>query len=376
MRLKLKEIFSILRETLAFMKKRLKERKESGELGKISETGINERDIPAVSNDSTHQSEMFPSKEEVESVDIRKNELLQKLKSYGLSPEDIKKTERILTGKFSSTNEFEKIITQSKISGNFISLKKENRDEIIRLLCQLPKGEAYAEYEVVYSYIDGEHEEEYVDTEDESKNGECKQWSLGLKKNDTWIHKPKYTIYKAKLYDLYMFLKFLDRNANEPNEKKHIALVKSYIESLISTGNIINSSKLKEKTTQQKKEWFFENQSLYFLFDANYRRNLQDFSIFSNSDFESHKNNSLKMWDAFLFTLNEWGISQTKVNVGVTVVQKNWLSKGWEVRNTENKTADKLSEDFLVYGIIQHGIEIDGELIRPPIVNVKAYKKV
>lgn len=179
---------------------------------------------------------------------------------------------------------------------------------------------------------------------------------------------------KVSEKDLGTYITFLDEKAKKVSDNQRIFLIKSYVESLLAVKRIVINSDLSGMNTKQKIDWFLKNKSLYFLFEVNHKKDLQDFPSDDNKSC-AYQKNALEEWAFLEEKLKKWGIRRTEIKEGVTVVQKSWLSKGWAVKNTKKRTTSKLSEDFLVYGVIQHGIEIDDKKLRMPIVNVMAYKK-
>jgi hypothetical protein len=297
-----------------------------------------------------------------------------------MNNDDLSVIKNFLLNQFKDNSEFENFIENNLISGNFCDLESDTIQKIITILHRKTTKRGYV---LIFNITDNtlEYDNIYIDTTNENETTKIKEFGFGNEKNKEIIIKPKRVIYKfspfSVLSDVLTSLK--EKDTNFPNNA-NIKMFKSLVESLLKITDIIIPTNLKEMSISEKKDWFSSNHALFFLFENKYNNDLKSInniplSILTANDFEKYKKYAQDVWNILIEKLQEANIKIISINPGETVVEKAWLSKGWQVRNDENKTTIKPEEDFLVYDIIQHGIEIDGEAIRMPIVNAMAYKK-
>ena len=101
--------------------------------------------------------------------------------------------------------------------------------------------------------------------------------------------------------------------------------------------------------------------------------------IFRELEKDDVKNFFQKMLTDAIKKMNDAGIKKTDIKVGENIANDEdddstkadpAKREGWIIKNTENKYCKKLINRYKIYSVIQDGIEIQGTVIRYPVVNV------
>ena len=133
--------------------------------------------------------------------------------------------------------------------------------------------------------------------------------------------------------------------------------------------------------TRQKIEWFNQNHFIYNFFNFTPQEGFNNIasvldkyagSLNGQIQINDYQEPFYTSWDICVARLNSMGIKETPIIPLKTRVAKRELLDGWIKENTENRMAGENCMPDVVYGILKKGIEIDGQLIQKPVVNVYA----
>jgi len=175
----------------------------------------------------------------------------------------------------------------------------------------------------------------------------------------------------------------LDNVMHEIRTEKDILGVRRYINSFIHICRIIEHIGISGAVmdTRQKVEWFNQNHFIYNLFNFTPQEGFDNIgavlekyagALNGRIQINDYRESFYTVWDLCVTRLNAMGIRETPILPLKTSVTKGELLDGWIRKNTENRAADEEHPADVVYGILKKGVEIDGQLIQKPVVNVYA----
>ena len=222
----------------------------------------------------------------------------------------------------------------------------------------------------------------YIGTADKEKDNTCQGMSFGLLKDEEILYSPKINTYKySPILLLEKMIQFIDDIIKLTETTEHTSTIRKLVESLIKNNRILEGVSLDEFDTQKKKEWVLRNESISFLFEKEISEEISKFKeicsltklTIKTDEIEHYLKHFSNEWKITVDTLSKYGIALVNIVPHKTIITDKELAKGWIVRNENNKYSIKPDEDRLVYGIIQQGIEVDGTIIREPIVNAYSY---
>jgi hypothetical protein len=175
----------------------------------------------------------------------------------------------------------------------------------------------------------------------------------------------------------------LDNIIQELRTEKDILGVCRNINSFIHCMRIIDqkSKSGQAPDTQKKKEWLNQNHFIYNLFNftpAEFFNNLRlvldryEGALKGRIRISEYREAFCAAWGLCIARLNSMGVMETPIAPYKTRVTKSELLNGWSKENTENREADEGHPPGVVYGVLKKGIEVDGQLVQKPVVNVYA----
>ncbi|MDR2650455.1 MAG: hypothetical protein LBB94_12175 [Clostridiales bacterium] len=138
------------------------------------------------------------------------------------------------------------------------------------------------------------------------------------------------------------------------------------------------------KSVNNKRVWLEEHYYVYTLLDNSAEGAYKQLEKAAGAcddavkRYEALKNLSackpafINVWNACLRSLEQRAIRVLPIRIDGAgfIVTKNELKDGWELRNTEGRRADEENPVNKVYGVIQHGVLVENEIARRPILNV------
>ncbi|MDR2650456.1 MAG: hypothetical protein LBB94_12180 [Clostridiales bacterium] len=175
----------------------------------------------------------------------------------------------------------------------------------------------------------------------------------------------------------------LDNIIQESRTEKDILGVCRNINGFIHCMRIIDqkSKSGQELDTQTKREWLNQNHFIYNLFNftpAEFFSNLKlvldhyEGALNGRISINEYREPFYTAWGLCITRLNSMGVAETLIEPYKTRVTKNELLNGWNKENTEGREADEGHPPGMVYGVLKRGVEIDGQLVQRPVVNVYA----
>jgi len=219
----------------------------------------------------------------------------------------------------------------------------------------------------------------------ESSDIKVKATYPGLMRGTSVLTSPAITVEtpvspQAKLQEL---AESLDNLRQELRTEKDILGVRRYVNSFIYNMRIIEQiiNANPSLDTRKKVDWINQNHFIFNLFNYTphevFNNWISVFELFEDALdsqilIDEYQEPFYTAWGLCLKHLNSMGVKETLIIPYKTRVTKSELLNGWKKENSENREAGAQNPADLVYGVLKKGIEIDGQIVQKPVVNVYA----